>query len=324
VSCRKRLASGSAGAETGVVEIACDESGSEGEKLIGATTDVFAHAGVRLDPAAAAGHVEEIRRRAPARSVEYKAYHLLRERHRSALVWLLGGRGPLCGNAHVYLADKAFLVVRAVVDLLVERPAEAMALALYREGRHRFDSARWQDFLVSSNNLLRVRNRKGVPTPVDTFLHAVHALRAGAAGEVADVLALLGAARARADSFRARPADRPAPTLDPLIPAVAAAVAHWGAGGQPVTVVHDRQNALSDERVARLTSAGGLAGLRLVDSRADARVQVADVLAGAARKIASDELNGHGDAELTALLRPYVDRSSTWGDDRSRPLLVGQ
>ena len=30
------------------LEITCDESGYEGEKLIGTTTDVFAHAGVRL------------------------------------------------------------------------------------------------------------------------------------------------------------------------------------------------------------------------------------------------------------------------------------
>ena len=35
-----------------VVEVACDEPGSEGEKLIGATTDVFAHPGVRLGTAA--------------------------------------------------------------------------------------------------------------------------------------------------------------------------------------------------------------------------------------------------------------------------------
>jgi hypothetical protein len=32
----------------GQVEIACDESGYEGEKLIGTTTDVFAHASVRM------------------------------------------------------------------------------------------------------------------------------------------------------------------------------------------------------------------------------------------------------------------------------------
>jgi hypothetical protein len=53
----------------------------------------------------------------------------------------------------------------------------------------------------------------------------------------------------------------------------------------------------------------------------DPRVQVADILAGTARKIASDELNDRGHAELTALLRPYVDSQSIWGDDRSGALL---
>lgn len=50
-------------------------------------------------------------------------------------------------------------------------------------------------------------------------------------------------------------------------------------------------------------------------------MQIADFLAGVARKIASDELNGNGDAELTSLLRPYVDVLSIWGDDRSWSLL---
>jgi hypothetical protein len=36
------------------MEITCDESGYEGEKLVDTTTAVFAHAGVRISPAAAA------------------------------------------------------------------------------------------------------------------------------------------------------------------------------------------------------------------------------------------------------------------------------
>ena len=33
---------------TAALEIVCDESGYEGEKLIDTTTDLFAHAGVRV------------------------------------------------------------------------------------------------------------------------------------------------------------------------------------------------------------------------------------------------------------------------------------
>jgi hypothetical protein len=43
------------------VEVACDESGYEGEKLIRTTTDVFAHASVRLDIESATNGVQEIR-----------------------------------------------------------------------------------------------------------------------------------------------------------------------------------------------------------------------------------------------------------------------
>ena len=53
--------------------------------------------------------------------------------------------------------------------------------------------------------------------------------------------------------------------------------------------------------------AGPLVDVRLVDSRADARVQVADLLAGAARRIAEDRLDGHGDEALRELLAPYGD-----------------
>jgi hypothetical protein len=53
----------------------------------------------------------------------------------------------------------------------------------------------------------------------------------------------------------------------------------------------------------------------------DPRVQIADFLAGVARKVASDELDGRGDAELVALLRTYVDPASVWGDDRSWSVL---
>ena len=84
---------------------------------------------------------------------------------------------------------------------------------------------------------------------------------------------------------------------------------------------HDRVRVAQLEALLGAPPGGRLAGLRLVDSRSDARVQVADFLAGVARKIASDELNRRGDAELTGLLRPYVDASSTWGDERSWSLL---
>ena len=83
-----------------------------------------------------------------------------------------------------------------------------------------------------------------------------------------------------------------APRLDPLIPALAHAVTLWGAGGRAVAVVHDEHHYLTAPRIAQLRqlldgrgpSPGRkpcrLVGVRLVDSRSDPRVQVADLLAG--------------------------------------------
>jgi hypothetical protein len=62
----------------------------------------------------------------------------------------------------------------------------------------------------------------------------------------------------------------------------------------------------------RLPDQGRFLQFRQVDSRTDPRVQVADLLAGVARKVASDELLGRHDPQLTALLRPYLDPASRW------------
>jgi hypothetical protein len=208
------------------------------------------------------------------------------------------------------------------VELLLDD--RAAAVTLFRQGPRTFGPERWREFLTVAQQLLRVRRDNG-ERPADAFFRVVGDLAQEHSGtEAADVLLRLAAARPRAESYRARLDDAPAliPVLNPLLPAIVRTAAHWSAGGHTVTLVHDRQNMLTPERIAWIEEAArregvGLGGLRLVDSRLDARVQIADFLAGIARKIASDELGGHGEAPLTALLRPYVGPESVWGDVRS-------
>lgn len=304
-----------------VLEIACDESGSDGENLILGNTDVFAHASVRLTVGSAAGHIREIRDRIRSPAEEYKANHLLRAKHRPVLVRLLSPSGPLHGHAHVHLTDKAFFAIGKVLDLLIGAP-RAQALALYRDLPPALGPDRWQAFLSAANNLMRTRNHPDVTAPVDTFFDLLDTLRPAAPG----IIEPLMAARPRAESFRARILTGPdlIPALDPFIPAITRTIAHWSRHGNPVSVIHDQQNSLTDERIAWLREFSNsqhvrLAGLTLVASSSDPRVQLADFLAGVARKIASDELNHRGDPELTALLRPYVDPSSVWADDGLLP-----
>ncbi|WP_431965798.1 hypothetical protein [Actinacidiphila sp. bgisy160] len=308
------------------LEVACDESGSDGENLIGGNTDVFAHAGVCVAGEAAARALAEVRERIRSPAEEYKANHLLRDKHRAVLEWFLGPAGPLGGAASVHLVDKAWFVVVAVVDVLATGPsAAALATTLYREGRRTVDAARWREFLRAANELVRTRNHEAGVTPVDPFHRALGALDPadGAAGALSGVVEVLRRARPRAEAFRARLAAAPEAVdpLDPLFPALERTIARWSEGGARVHVVHDRQNSLTEERIARLGASLAPdrrpAGLRLAESRHDPRIQLADFLAGVARKLASDELAGRGDPVLIGLLRPYVDPLSVWGDDRS-------
>ncbi|MFI5934359.1 hypothetical protein [Actinoplanes sp. NPDC051494] len=296
------------------LEIACDESGYEGERLIDTTTDVFAHAGVRLPVGVAADCLAELRERIRSPATEYKANHLLREKHRPVLVWLLGPSSPLFRSAHVFLIDKVYFVLGKLTDLLLSEPVEtglapdgrarAVTEALYSDGTS-------HDFLVAANNLLRGRDRQDVAGPVEAFFR----IAGGLAG------------RERAEAFRGRLREDPGLSLlDPLIPALMRAVARWGRDGTPVTIVHDRQTMLPPERVARLQlqlrrDHLHLARVELAAAEAEPRVQLADILAGTVRKITQDELHGYGDSELMTLARPYLDPWSIWGDRRSWALM---
>ncbi|MGW4207582.1 DUF3800 domain-containing protein [Lentzea sp. NPDC004789] len=221
------------------MEIACDESGSEGEKLVGGVTAVFAHAGVRLSHEEAAACVRSLREMIKSPALEYKANHLLRTKNRWVLLWFLGPSGPLAGRARVQLVDK-------------------------------------RRFLAS-----RVRAEFGaVSGPLEHYN---------------DLLRALG----------------PRGALDPLFPAILRAVAQWGRG--PVSIVHDQQLSLTDGRIRQLKKlAPRLESLTLVDSQHDARVQVADFLAGIARRVAEEELNGRPDREVIELLRPFVVGPRMW------------
>ncbi|MFY9915304.1 MAG: DUF3800 domain-containing protein [Nocardioidaceae bacterium] len=309
------------------LDVACDESGSEGEHLIGGNTDVFAHGSVRLGLDDAAACVAEVRSRIRSPATEYKANHLLRQKQRAVLMWFLGAGGPLVDRAHVVLTDKTFYVLSALIDLLDgDGDAAGAAARLRREGARAFGEVRWNRFLETGNLVLRSGVGLLTPTPVDAFFAAVDDLRRiDDPHELADVLDRLSEGRSRVVHFRRRVTEHPAvvPLLEPLIPALVSTVLHWCGVDCPVSIVHDETNTLTEDRLAHVRREVGprLSGVRMVDSQQDPRVQLADFLAGVARKLASQALNGRADVELTALLSPYVDADSCWGDPPSWELL---
>lgn len=285
------------------LEIACDESGSEGERLIGGTTDVFAHASVHIDADVAAACIDRVRVDARSPATEVKASVVLRQQNRRVLEWLLAPGGPLHGNAHVHLTEKVFHLVATFAAPLDDPDA---TLTLYHDGPESFGYGAWHRLLAAYNERIRARDED-----VDRAEEELRARladlrsRSSSAGRLVDRIAEAGP-----------PVDV---VLDPLVIALTAAVDHWATDERPVAIVHDTQGALTPSRIAELERRCGpdLASLTFVNSETDPRVQVTDFLAGAARRIASEELAGRRDDGLAALLRPYVDAESIWAHEHS-------
>jgi hypothetical protein len=307
------------------IEIACDESGFSGGSLVSGHTTVFVHASVRIDADAAAGLVDRVRTLTGGRAREVKAVRLRRPHDRAVLEELLSTAAP---QVRVHLTDTVLFVLARLADLVVEgvaiagtdspgRGARARALALQLSA-----AQPTREFVQAAANLVRTHNRWLPKDPVAAFFALP-----GIPAEVRRARPAIEEVRATHERDRKR-----TPLMEPVIPALTRTVEAWLATAVEVTVVHDEQSALTRERltdiaaaVARRYPGRRLAGVRLVDSRADPRVQVADLLAGIARRVASDALAGRPDDTLTELLRPYVHPESTWASpfpSGSRPDVV--
>jgi len=300
-----------------VVEIACDESGFSGSNLLDPATPVITHASVDLDNDEADALIATL----PSGLSELKSGQVLRSAHADETVELL--LTALTGRAHVHLVDKEYFLVTRVVDLFLAEPSYAAgtrlsqeqrtaALALYRV--RRLAGPDWGAFLTAFVDLVRTKRR---PRPdrglVERFFAARDALashRLGARAEA--VLAGLDPVRVRAVVTRLIEDDRSIPPpLEPMLPALAETVLFWSGGQRQVLVVHDEQSALTPDRLRRLqqvladgdaATESPFAGLVTVDSRDDPRVQVADLVAGLARRSAETGYDG--------LLQPFLSPTS--------------
>jgi hypothetical protein len=307
---------------------------------------VFCHASVRLTVEDAAACIRELRRLIRSPATEYKAGHLLRSKNRQALEWFLGPAGPIHRRANAFLVDKTYFlllefsarVVRSApfaADRTVHHLAtDGMASVLCHASRAPSGRTQWDAFLNVLNELMR-SGRVPDAGSVESLFGLAGALRTNREpAEARHLIDLIGRSRSCLDAVFCSDSGRESamfPPLDPLVPAILRAVDYWTGDGRPVSIVHDRHIALTESRIAQIKElrggpastnaarpgAGRLSAMRLVDSGSDTRVQVADFLAGVARRLASDELARSGDPELTALLRPYVDAGSLWGDDKS-------
>ncbi len=314
-----------------LVEIACDESGFSGTNLLDASTPLIAHASVDLLVEEAAELISALRSRARFSLQELKSGQFLRDsRSNDSLGWFLA---TLDGRAHVQLVDKQFFLVTRIVDLFLAEPSYAAGTRLSRRQRpaalalwsaRRPGGTDWDDFIGAFVDLVRTKRRARPDRDLlSRFFRTRNALgRHHLAPSAAEVLEELEPTRVRDVAGRLIQDDRSIPPpLEPMLPALAETVLSWSDGRRQVLVIHDEQSALTADRLRRLQRvlAGSpgpwvagdetpdavvspLAGLVMVDSRDDPRVQVADLLAGLARRSAPDGYDGR--------LRPFLSATS--------------
>jgi hypothetical protein len=298
-----------------VVEIACDESGFSGTNLLHPDSPVITHASVDLSVAEATGLITALRAEFRFSPREFKSGQFLRDPCAGDALELF--LAALERRAHIHLVDKEFFLATRIVDLLLTEPSYAAgtrltkdqrpaALALYRAGRAAGHD--WAAFLAAFVDLVRVKRRRPDRWALERFFQARDVLiRHDLSAQAEAVLCALLPNRVQAILIRLDNDDRSIPPpLEPVLPALAETVLFWSGGQRQVLVFHDEQSALTAGRLARLRQvladrgtsrayAGGaerlpdgvspLAGLMMVDSRDDPRVQVADLLAGVARRL---------------------------------------
>jgi hypothetical protein len=323
-------------ARPATLEIVCDESGFAGGNLVGpGHSPVFAHASLTVTIERAATLIAALRSRGRPGLGEFKAARLNQSRHADVVSWLLTQPELTAGRALVHLTDTRFFVLARTVDVLLgDQPVTGIdlpgatpelrrtAVTLYRASQRCGDPESWDTFLVAAANLLRTNSRWLPPDPLPRFAASVEALTATEPDpDVTAVLGRLHAARHRAVGVRAalERDRRAAPLMEPLLPALMCAIRTWGARTDVLTVVHDEQSALTPWRVAEMGSRLAaqpnrcrLEWVHRVDSRDDSRVQLADLLAGLARRWATGVLDSSTEPQRGARLRPLVDPRSVW------------
>ncbi|TFD35411.1 hypothetical protein E3T37_15265 [Cryobacterium sp. TMT2-10] len=332
-----------------VLEIACDESGNEGENLFAAGSTVFAHASTSLSEAQAKTIMDRLRHDTGSSANELKSSTLLKPVNRDLMEWLLSADSGLVGAGIVHFSEKRYFLVGKIIDLLVEEVlhergeevyldgrARRMALRLYRDGPAAL-RPHWDPLVESFNSMIRAKQRKGIKATAADFYANVDLARAARTDSaVSHILRLIHAARPEAEDFvsRAQLTAVHFLTLDPVLAAVSQAPRTWfERTGAHIRVVHDNAPSLTPSRIATIVSelnnpsmpefpSVPLEGISCVDSLKSHRVQVADLLAGVGRRLAEEALASRPDP-LLIQLRPFVDRDSIWGDDPSWTAIVG-
>lgn len=319
--------------------IACDESGSEGETLIGAADRVFVHASVDVELDQAEQVIHQMRTEMRAQAAELKTKTALAARNRSHLLRAIG---PLIGHSNIYLVDKHYYATVKLVELLIADAVSGfgcdlatsgegarLAYVLNSKGPTALGSQVWGALLSSFNRLIRAYTRAGAqsPSPTEFFSVLDVARNSCSDEEVGFVLNLLWRGRHLAVD---QPGFEPSVLreMDPMATSLSKVARTWRLrlGDVPFEFLVDNYWGLGEKTRdlivssarAELSVAGielpsaDLRAIRLADSKLDARIQIADIFAGIGQEIGRQTFNGEFDDVLQVASREAVDADGMW------------
>lgn len=317
-----------------VATIACDESASEGENLVASTHPVFVHGSTDLAIDDAQEFIAALRAATNAQAREMKSSAVLRPRNRDALLRALTS---LEGHGNIYFVDKSYFLTAKLIALTVAEFGERLGLDVHHSGFGRYmadllhrdaeaavGTTSWNAVLSTFNNVVRSYVREGSAAPaVEFFYEALADARKRCSNlRVALILEEVWEAR---DLIRAYEGATPVELreLDPIAPSLAAVSMTWHMrlGDVPFEFLHDTYSGLSPGVCKAIVASsraplalgeislprGDLRGIRLIDSKSDARVQVADILAGVGREVARMAAAGTFDDDLQTTVHQMLD-----------------
>ncbi|WP_454810387.1 DUF3800 domain-containing protein [Paenarthrobacter nitroguajacolicus] len=322
--------------------IACDESGNDGENNLKGNSSVFVHASVAISTEAAQELMDEVRARTRSMTVELKSKTLLQPRNQAVAQWLLE-HPELTDRCSLLYVHKQFFTVSKLFDSTAEEVAHAFGEDMYGNGAALSAATilffagpgafgpQWFALLDAFEAFLRSATADIARRRLDELVTRFLDILTTSESPVRDFLEMAftgvqhleGLSRLQlgegiAERLR---------TADPLLAALGGTVNEWKIrSGRPIALVHDDAKELTPARVERLKDAiqhpervaASMAGtgadvtdIRLVDSKADPRVQVADLLAGLGRAVAEGLLAGKPH-QLLPGLEPMQSRFSIW------------
>lgn len=329
--------------------IGCDESGSEGETLVASKHPVFVHASVNLPAGEAEDLRDWIRATTRTQASEMKSKTALLPKNRKILLETLD---RLSGVANITLVDKAYFLTSKLVETLVGPHAEqwgtdigrsgfgrALAELLDRRAPASVGIARWDALLSTYNALVRSHRRQGAKAPtVEAFFSALEdALRHSTDDDIREALTLVWDSRMFAHDYQGR-SEVEFRELDPLMPTMSGVARNWAMriGGAPFTFLADTYSGLTPVvrdyivEASRMPLAVSgyrlpepdLRGVSLADSREDARIQLADILAGVGREVARMAVHGTFDDDLQVAVHEMLDNTVMASDGSPLDVLI--